>query len=183
MDGLLVNLFDTVAQRFCGKNYKELNQNQKNNIRKIWTNKKEFDKYFNSAQELFENLKPFGHDGEITNTIVKTVVDVFGEYNILSHPTQIDREGCIRGKRKWIEKFLTCPPKEVYFAKNKAEYALDGGTRNILVDDWKPYLLNWKNRGGIAIQMRSDTFVSKDDAQEFLKKEFQKLNIDNTVKI
>ena len=50
MDGLLVNLFDTVAQRFCGKNYKQLNQNQKNNIRKIWTNKKEFDKYFNSAQ-------------------------------------------------------------------------------------------------------------------------------------
>ena len=35
----------------------------------------------------------------------------------------------------------------------------------------------------MAIQMRSDTFVSKDDAQEFLKKEFQKLNIYNTVKI
>ena len=35
----------------------------------------------------------------------------------------------------------------------------------------------------MAIQMRSDTFVSKDDAQEFLKKEFQKLKMNNMEKI
>lgn len=178
MDGLLANLFDTVAQKFYNKNYKLLEKKEKQRIRKIWTDKKEFHQHFSSAEQLFENLKPFGRDGEITNTIVETVVEIFGEYNIISHPTEIDRDGCIRGKKKWISKFLNFTPKKMYFPQNKADYAQSDGAKNILLDDWTPYVQAWKNKGGYAIKMRTDQFSSKEDVKIFLLKQFENLGVD-----
>jgi hypothetical protein len=177
MDGLLANLFDTVAQKFYNKNYQLLEHKEKQNIRKIWTDKGEFHKHFSCAEELFENLKPFGKNGEITNTIVETVVDLFGKYSIISHPTQVDRNGCISGKIKWIKKFLKHEPEEIHFPHNKSDYAKNGDVKNILIDDWLPYIQGWQNNGGYAIRMRTDTFSSKDEVRKFLITELQKLNI------
>lgn len=179
MDGLLANLFDTVAQKFYNKNYQLLKHKEKQNIRKIWTDSKEFYKRFSCAEELFKNLKPFGKNGEITNTIVQTVVDLFGKYSIISHPTEIDKDGCISGKIKWIKKFLNHAPEEIYFPHNKSDYAKNGEVKNILVDDWLPYIKAWQDKGGYAIRMRTDTFFSKEDAKNFLLKELEKLKIDN----
>lgn len=168
MDGLLANLFDTAAHRFYKRDYKLLTLAEKSNIKKIWTDKEEFAKYFSSVKELFANLEPFGTNGEITKAIVQAVVDVFGEYNILSHPTSIDREGCIEGKKEWIKKHLSPLPKEMFFPQNKADYAVEEGVANILVDDFSPYIEAWRNRGGYPIQIRSDMFKSGQEASRVL---------------
>lgn len=174
MDGLLANLFDTVGHKFYNKEYKLLTQSEKNNIRKIWTDKREFVKYFSPVRDLFANLEPFGPNGEITKAIVQSVVSIFGEYNILSRPSSVDREGCIQGKKEWIRKHLSPLPKEMFFPQNKADYAVEDGVANILVDDFSPYIEAWRNRGGYPIQIRSDMFKSGKEAKNILTKELEK---------
>lgn len=174
MDGLLANLFDTVGHKFYNKDYKLLTQAEKLNIKKIWTNKEEFAKHFSSVRELFANLEPFGANGEITKAIVQSVVDVFGEYNILSYPAPVDREGCIQGKKEWIRKHLSPLPKEMFFPQHKADYALEDDVANILVDDFSPYIQAWRNKGGYPIQIRSDIFKSGQEASKVLTRELEK---------
>jgi 5'(3')-deoxyribonucleotidase len=174
MDGLLANLFDTVGHKFYGKDYKLLTKEEKLKIKKIWVNKKEFTKHFTSVRELFADLEPFGTNGEITKAIVQAVVDVFGGYNILSHPASIDKEGCIQGKKEWIRKHLNPLPKEMFFPQNKSDYAMREGVANILVDDFSPYIESWRSKGGYPIQIRSDMFKSGEEAKNILTKELEK---------
>jgi len=176
MDGLLANLFDTLAHRFYGdRDYKELSLEEKKKMKFIWSDKEAFDKHFGSVKELFANLEPFGPGGELSNAVVETVVEMFGEYRILSHPTDIDREGCIEGKKQWIRTYLNQQPVEMNFPQNKSTFAVsDLGKSNILVDDYLPYIKGWLSAGGYPIQMRTDSFNNTGAVKKFLAGELEK---------
>lgn len=176
MDGLLANLFDTLSHRFYNKEYKFVTPSEKKKIKAIWIDEKKFKQYFSSVKDLFVNLEPFGKNGEKTQAIIDSVIEVFGEYNIITHPASINKKECIEGKKEWILKHLYPLPKKVYFPQNKAEFAIQKGKPNIpniLIDDFLPYIVSWKNKGGYTIQMRTDMFKTKKEIKSFLLSELK----------
>ena len=175
MDGLLADLFGAISTRFFNKPYNKLTVDEKNQAKKIWYDREHFVDNFGDVEEFFTNLKPFGVNGELTKAIVDTVVKEFGGYSICSHPASIDSKASEAGKRIWIHKHLNPLPDEMYFPQNKAEYALsEDGTPNVLIDDFPPYIAAWRNRGGIAIEMRTDSFDNVNQVRRYITKELDK---------
>ena len=170
MDGLLADLFEKVAQEIHHKHYKDLSIEEKNEAKRIWTDKEEATKFFDKQggiEAFFANLPTFG---DRTKQIIDTVIEFAGEYRICSHPAAKDREASKRGKIAWIKKHLSPAPVEMFFPQNKADYVVnEDGSPNILVDDFTPYIKHWRDAGGIAIQMRTDNFESAQEAKEFLR--------------
>lgn len=185
MDGLLADLFGAISTRFFNKPYNELTVEEKNQAKKIWYDREHFVDNFGNVEEFFANLKPFGKNGELTKAIIDTVVKEAGGYSICSHPASIDSKASEAGKRIWIHKHLNPLPDEMYFPQNKAEYALsDDGSPNVLIDDFPPYIAAWRNKGGIAIEMRTDNFHSAAQVRSYITKELDKARkqIDEPVK-
>ena len=175
MDGLLADLFGAISTRFFNKPYNELTVEEKNQAKKIWYDREHFVDNFGNVEEFFANLKPFGKNGELTKAIIDTVVKEAGGYSICSHPASIDSKASEAGKRIWIHKHLNPLPDEMYFPQNKAEYALsEDGSPNILIDDFPPYVAAWRNKGGIAIEMRTDSFNSVEQVKSYITKELDK---------
>ena len=175
MVGLLADLFGAIASRFFNKPYNELTVEEKNQAKKIWYDREHFVENFGDVEEFFANLKPFGENGELTKAIIDTVVKEVGGYNICSHPASIDSKASEAGKRIWIHKNLNPLPDEMHFPQNKAEYALsDDGSPNVLIDDFPLYIAAWRNIGGIAIEMRTDSFNSVEQVKSYITKELNK---------
>ncbi len=173
MDGLLVNLFDSVAKAAFNKPYKQITPEEKAEAKKIWYDREHFVDNFGDVEDFFENLPPFGEHGELTKAIIDVVIDFAGSYTICSHPAGIDPQACKKGKISWIKNHLNPQPVEMIFPQSKAAYAVTNGVPNILIDDFPPYVDAWRNAGGIAIQMRTDDFGSAEQVKSFLTKELQ----------
>ena len=181
MDGLLADLFTTISNRFFNKPYNEITQEEKALAKKIWYDREHFVENFGDVEEFFANLKPFGKNGELTKAIIDTVVKEAGGYNICSHPAGIDSKASEAGKRIWIHKYLNPLPDEMFFPQSKAQYALsDDSTPNVLVDDFPPYIQAWRNAGGIAIEMRTDSFSSPNEVKNYLTTELAKAKNETT---
>lgn len=171
LDGLLASLFDAVSHKLFNKTYKQITPDEKQEAKKIWYDRSHFVNNFGDVEEFFATLPPYGRNGELTNAIVDTVVGFAGSYKICSHPAGIDSKASEAGKRIWIHKHLNPLPDEMYFPQNKAEYALgEDGTPNVLIDDFPPYIKAWRDAGGIAIEMRTDSFHSPEQVKSFLTK-------------
>jgi hypothetical protein len=173
LDGLLADLFGAISTRFFNKPYNELTVEEKNQAKKIWYDREHFVDNFGNVEEFFANLEPFGKNGELTNAIINTVVEIAGGYNICSHPASMDSKASEAGKRIWIHKHLNPLPDEMYFPQSKAIYAMnkETGKPNVLIDDFPPYINAWRSAGGVAIEMRTDNFQTVDQIKEFLTKE------------
>ena len=173
MDGVLANLFDFVAREIHQKPYKTLTLKEKNKAKKIWTTKNEATKFFKKyggVQQFFANLPTFQ---DKTIAIINAAVSVAGEYRICSCPASIDRDESKKGKLSWIKTHLSPQPVEILFPQNKAVYAIDDdGSPNILVDDFPPYIKHWQDSGGVAIEMRTDSFPDDRALSAFLEKQF-----------
>jgi hypothetical protein len=187
MDGLLANLFDTVSMGMIGKHYKKLTDSEKEHTRQIWIDKegkaKEFFQKQGGVEKFFVDLPTFG---SLTDAIIDTVVKVAGGYSICSCPAGIDMSASEAGKRIWIHKHLNPLPDEMSFVRNKTINAInrETGKPNVLIDDFPSYVQAWRDAGGIAIEMRTDSFNSPEQVKIFLTKELNaaKEQIDGTVK-
>jgi len=174
MDGLLANLFDTVAMGMIGKHYKALTKEEKEKTRQIWIDKegkaKEFFQKQGGVEKFFANLPTFG---PLTKAIIDTVVKEVGGYSICSCPAGIDTKASEAGKRIWIHKHLNPLPDEMSFVRNKTINAInkETGKPNVLIDDFPSYIKAWRDAGGVAIEMRTDSFNTVGQVVEFLTKE------------
>ena len=172
MDGVLADLFGFVAQEIHQKPYKALTLKEKIEAKKIWTTKSEATKFFKKhggVQQFFANLPTFE---DKTIAVVNTAVSVAGEYKICSRPASIDRDESKKGKLSWIKRHLSPQPTEILFPQNKAMYAIDDDdSPNILVDDFPPYIKHWRDAGGVAIEMRTDSFRDAQTLSAFLEKQ------------
>ena len=170
MDGVLVDLFGFVAQEIHQKPYKDLTLKEKTEAKKIWTMRSEatnFFKKYGGVQQFFANLPTFE---DKTITVINTAVSVAGEYKICSRPASIDRDESKKGKFSWIKQHLSPQPVEILFPQNKAVYAIDDdGSPNVLVDDFPPYIKHWRDAGGVAIEVRTDSFSDAKTLSLFLK--------------
>jgi len=175
MDGLLADLFDAVSDRVHSKKYAETTDEEKEATRELWTAKTHFSKAIGEVEEVFSSLSPYPSNGDLLDIVCSR----FGGFHICSHPARIDRDGCIRGKKRWIEqhivpshgKFL----RGVHFPDMKEEFATTNGRPNLLVDDYTPYVEAWRKAGGVAIRIRSDRFPGGEGFREHFLAELGKL--------
>ena len=187
MDGLLVNLFDKVAQGMIGKPYKDLTEQEKLKTKQIWVDRKGKAKEFfdkqGGVEKFFANLPSFGL---LTKAIIDTVVKEVGGYSICSCPAGIDMKASEAGKRIWIHKHLNPLPDDMSFVRDKTVNVInkETGKPNVLIDDFPPYIKAWRDAGGIAIEMRTDSFNSPEQVKSFLTKELNaaKEQIDGPVR-
>jgi 5'(3')-deoxyribonucleotidase len=173
MDGVLANLYDFLSFRIINKPYSSTSEEERMKMReKVFRRKENFLKYFPEGPEaVFENLDPF----EFNRTLIELINDRFGEYTILSRPSNLDREGTKRAKLKWVEKHLSfCPPKEVLLVQDKS--ANGRARNNILIDDWDKFLIKWKENGGIAIEYKANFFNNKQEVHSYFSMMFDKLS-------
>jgi 5'(3')-deoxyribonucleotidase len=91
-------------------------------------------------------------------SLVKTVIEKYGEYRICSTPLAGD-ERSKPGKIAWINKhFSDMPPVEIVLTDSKADRALGDGAPNILVDDYGVNISKWRAAGGIGIKYDDSAF-------------------------
>jgi len=183
MDGLLANLFDYIGQKIYNKNYKDVTPEEKQKARSIWTNKQEFYNSLGGSRDVFANLEPYSTN----DALIKKVIEKFGEFYICSHPSPIDTEDCIAGKKEWIQKHIVPKYgkyfKGAFFPKDKSEYALnEDSSPNVLIDDFPPYVDKWNSKGGVAIKLQSSLF-NDNSISQYLDTEFSKINMQESFKM
>lgn len=165
MDGVLANLYNYLSTRILRKSFVTLSPHEKDALRAVWKDRKQFDLLFPEGPEkMFENLKPY----PFNQILIKTIMKHAGEYAILSRPSSMDVEGTSRAKNKWIGQHLSfCPPKEVLLVREKTSNGRALG--NILIDDFDPFLNKWNKEGGIAIEYKAWTFTSSARVESYIK--------------
>ncbi len=177
MDGLLADLFDTVALRLHRKKYGETDLKERAVTRELWTKRDKFSGRVGDIEELFANLSPYPTNRELLDIVCER----FGGFSICSHPAKLDPVACMRGKLRWIQnhiipshgKFL----RGIHFPDRKEEFATCGGIPNLLVDDYSPYIDAWRKAGGVAIRIRADRFPAGDGFREFFLEELVKVGL------
>jgi len=165
MDGVLANLYDYVSLRVFNKQFNRLSPLKKESLKAIWKNRNGFDLLFPEGPErMFEDLKPY----PFNEVLLQTIVSIGGEYTILSRPSSLDRDGTSRAKIKWVERNLAfCPPKEVLLVQDKTSSGRAPG--NILIDDFDPFIEQWREKKGHAIDYKAWTFNSSGQVRSYME--------------
>jgi 5'(3')-deoxyribonucleotidase len=176
MDGLLANLFDFISNKIVNKNYTDITGSEKLEIKSIWTNKDLFYQTLGTPKSLFSNLEPYSTN----DTLINKVIEKFGGFYICSHPSKMSINECIEGKLEWISKHIAPKYPEHFkgavFPDKKSTYALNSnGSKNVLIDDFQPYIDSWKEAGGIGIKLQSALFDNQ-SMSRYIDKEFKKIN-------
>lgn len=169
MDGVLANLHDYVSFRIFNKRYNRLSPLKKESLKAVWKNRKGFDLLFPEGPErMFENLKPYSFN----KVLLQTIISIRGEYSILSRPSSLDQDGTSRAKIKWVEQHLSfCPPKEVLLVHDKTSNGRAPG--NILIDDFDPFLDQWREKSGKAIEYKAWTFNSSEQVRTYIESQLK----------
>jgi 5'(3')-deoxyribonucleotidase len=177
MDGVLANLFDFISIKILGKEYKAIETpEEKLKLKKIWTDKDLFIEKLGKPADLFINLSPYSTN----DVLINKVIEKFNGFYICSSPAKMFPDECILGKLRWIGQHII-PKYSTYFKgavfpRQKSEYAMnEDRSKNILIDDYQPYIDSWEAAGGIPIKLQS----SLHDSQSILKlleEEFKNIN-------
>ena len=144
MDGVLADMFGTIAQHHGVKHWRDARR----------ARKKTGDKIDRLAREpgFFQHLRPLPNAGKLISNIMK----MRGEYNILSSPLLSNVEQSTREKSEWLQHHLRRnTPRAVLFDHEKFKFAKQAdGTPNILIDDYDTNIHLWEANGGIGILYR-----------------------------
>lgn len=87
-----------------------------------------------------------------TDKLIEGVVNIFGEYSIITTPLRGHEMPSMAGKMAWIMQNLPIQPRDIIFTSNKAQYATPD---RILIDDYRPNVDAWKVAGGIGIKYKA----------------------------
>ena len=86
------------------------------------------------------------------NTLVQSVVNLFGEYHICSSPLAEYEGDCAQEKIDWIERNLLITPASIEITSHKPQFA----PGNILIDDYGLNIQKWERAGGYGIKYQAD---------------------------
>jgi 5'(3')-deoxyribonucleotidase len=177
MDGLLANLFDFISNKIINKNYIDATDSEKLKIKSVWVDKDLFYQKLGTPKSLFANLEPYSTN----DTLIKKVVEKFGGFYICSHPSKMSVDQCIEGKLEWIDKHIIPKYFQYFrgaiFPDKKSTHALNNdGSKNLLIDDFQPYVDSWSEAGGIAIKLQSALY-DNNSISLYIDKEFEKNNL------
>jgi len=141
MDGVLADMFGEIAQHHGVKHWRDARRDRKRTGDKI-------DKIA-KRPGFFRHLKPLPNAGKL----IRNVMALRGEYNILSSPMLSNVEQSTHEKAEWLQHHLKRnTPRAVLFDHEKFKFAKQAdGTPNILIDDYDTNIHLWEANGGIGI--------------------------------
>lgn len=148
MDGVLVDFFTPFANKYGYKKHADMDPTH--TVR-----------YLDSLQDdpfFWHRLPVLSRAYDLLDFIKGN----FGEFSILSQPWEGD-PNCAGGKLAWIERNLIDKgyyPEDVIFSKYKETLATSGEIleQNVLIDDFGPNILKWKENGGIGVKHKNHKF-------------------------
>lgn len=86
----------------------------------------------------------------VANILIKSVVEIFGGYSILTKVHQNTASVAAESKSAWMRRELLIQPDNIIFASDKSLFAQG----NILIDDFGGNIANWKKAGGYGIKFK-----------------------------
>lgn len=141
MDGVLADMFGEVAKHHGVKHWRDARRVRRKQQSKI-------DKIAKKPG-FFKNLPPLPNAGKL----IRGVLQVSSDYNILSSPLLSNVEQSSREKDEWLQRHLKKhQPRSIIFDHEKFKFAKQAdGTPNILIDDYDTNIKLWEANGGIGI--------------------------------
>lgn len=150
MDGVLADMFGEVAAHHGVKNWRDARKVRRKQQSKV-------DKVAKKPG-FFKNLPALPNAGKL----IRGVLQVAEDYNILSSPLLSNVEQSSREKNEWLQKHLRKhQPRSIIFDHEKFKFAKQAdGTPNILIDDYDTNIKLWEANGGIGI-LYEDQFCER----------------------
>ena len=141
MDGVLADFFAVYSKIAGVENYKDIPPAK-------------VDPTLDSlvGTDFFAKLPKFPTTDQVVNLAVKYA----GKYSICSSPLRGDYANSEKHKKIWIKQNLNPLPKTIEITPNKAQFATNGQTPNILIDDKRTNIDAWEKAGGIGIKYQAD---------------------------
>ena len=143
MDGVLCD-FITQAQRATGMPIAKWMNEPKTVYKSIRDKWKPIKNYPN-----FWDTMPWTRDGK---ALWQKILP-FQPHILSAYVDPSTDPSCIAGKTKWAMRYLSVPNSRLHLVKRieKQLYAKTAGRPNLLIDDFKRNVDQWKSKGGIAI--------------------------------
>jgi len=159
MDGVQADFFGAWSDKLGLTHWREISDKEK----EINTLANSSDK---EVYDFFRNLKPLKSGIELVNWLRKN--NIF--FTVLSAPLRGPfKESSKQAKRDWLDEHNPGTSSSAIFTSNKQEYAITNGIKNVLVDDFGPYIENWINAGGIAVK-HAEEFEDPDTGKHTIER-------------
>ena len=141
MDGVLANFFAEYAKLADVKSYRDIPAAKVDPI---------LDSLIGT--DFFARLPEF----PTADQLVNLAISYAGSYSICSSPLRNDYANSEKWKKIWIKEHLNPQPQTIQITSNKAQFATNGQTPNILIDDKGTNIDAWRKAGGIGIKYQAD---------------------------
>lgn len=142
MDGVQADFFGAWAKKHGVATYKEIPRRE-DDINELANSSS--DKVYN----FFHDLEPLPGGMQIIRWLYANKIP----FTVLSAPLRGPYAGAsIQAKKDWLDKYNPGTSNDAIFTSAKYKHAHDGGTKNVLVDDFGKYLDAWSAAGGIAVK-------------------------------
>lgn len=156
MDGVQADFFGAWAKRHGVPTYKEIPHREEDINILAHSSPDEVYKFF------FE-LDPLAGGMQIVSWLRRHKIP----FTVLSAPLRGPYAGAsIQAKKDWLDKYNPGTSQDAIFTSKKFKHAHDGGTNNVLVDDFGKYLDSWNDAGGIAVRHEDDNAQATIDTLE-----------------
>lgn len=146
MDGVQADFFSAWAGHYGKKRYKEIGDRDAREASIMDLNKHGPD----FIENFFATLPVLPGGQKLTAWLKANRIP----YTVLSAPLRGNEQASIAGKRTWLDRHNPGTSGSAIFTSEKERLATEGGHTNVLVDDFKKYINNWRKAGGIAILYR-----------------------------
>jgi 2-hydroxy-3-keto-5-methylthiopentenyl-1-phosphate phosphatase len=154
MDGVQADFFGAWADRLGVDHWKAITDKEKEI--NILANSTAEDVY-----DFFRNLKPLKSGKEVVAWIKKNNIP----FTVLSAPLRGPfADASKQAKKDWLDQYNPGTSSNAIFTSRKQQYAVTNGVRNVLVDDFGPYIQKWTDAGGIPVK-HAEEFEDPNTAQ------------------
>jgi hypothetical protein len=168
MDGVQADFFGRWAEEHGVSNYKQI-PHPEEAIQELATSSPE------RVYNFFRELQPLPGGMRLINWLKTNKIP----FTVLSAPLRGPyASSSIKAKKDWLDQYNPGTSDSAIFTSAKYKHAKDGGTTNVLVDDFGKYLSAWEQAGGIPVkhedgQTNKTIEMLKDIYKDYLNKGIQ----------
>lgn len=142
MDGVQADFFGAWADKHGVDHWKSIHDKEKQIEELANSNSK-------AVYDFFRNLKPLSGGKEILDWLHANNIP----YTVLSAPLRGPyADASKKAKRDWLDQYNPGASTNAIFTSAKFKYAIKDGIKNVLVDDFGPYIQKWADAGGIPVK-------------------------------
>ena len=158
MDGVQADFFGAWADRLGVDHWKAIHDKEREINMLAHSSEKE-------VYDFFRNLKPLKSGLQLIAWLKQNKIP----FTVLSAPLRGPyADASKRAKRDWLDQYNPGTSGNAIFTSAKFKYAVTNGVKNVLVDDFGPYIQKWTDAGGIPVK-HAEEFEDPNTAENTIK--------------